>query len=141
MDPCFYKIVLRYVASVCKFGADLTCFSASDRSLAGRVLVAVRCLGCKLACSLHLFPLPLAWCVRKTSETCTLVLRPAGVGSKAGAEAPSLGRFKGKGFLREGGNRNRVPQKRCFCGSPVIKKAPGGVNPPFAEIFAAQKCS
>ena len=62
MDPCFYKIVLRYVASVCKFGADLTCFSASDRSLAGRVLVAVRCLGCKLACSLHLFPLPLAWC-------------------------------------------------------------------------------
>ena len=96
---------------------------------------------CRLECPLLLFPLPLAWCARKTSETCTLVLRPVGVGSKAGAEAPGLGRFKGKGFLREGGNRNRVPQKRCFCGSPVIKKAPGGVNPPFAEIFAAQKCS
>ena len=62
MDPCVYEMALHYVASVCKFGADLTCFSASDRSLAGRVLVAVRCLGCKLACSLRLFPLPLAWC-------------------------------------------------------------------------------
>ena len=116
MDPCFYKIVLYKVANMAE-------------------------VWCRLECPLLLFPLPLAWCVRKTSETCTLVLRPAGVGSKAGAGAPGLGRFKGMRFLREGGNRNRVPQKRCFCGSPVIKKAPGGVNPPCAEIFAAQKCS
>ena len=116
MDPCFYKMVLCYMVSMAE-------------------------VWCRLECPLLLFPLPLAWCARKTSETCTLVLRPAGVGSKAGAEAPGLGRFKGMRFLREGGNRNRVPQKRCFCGSPVIKKAPGGVNPPFAEIFAAQKCS
>ena len=66
---------------------------------------------------------------------------PRGAGSKAGAEAPGLGRFKGMRFLREGGNRNRVPQKRCFCGSPMIKNAPGEMNPPCAEIFAAQKCS
>src|SRR5699024_10381924 len=79
MDPCFYKIVLYKVANMAE-------------------------VWCRLECPLLLFPLPLAWCARKTSETCTLVLRPAGVGSKAGAEAPGLGRFKGKGFLREGGN-------------------------------------
>ena len=47
MDPCFYKMALHYVASVCKFGADLTCFSVPIRSLAGWVLVAMRCCGCK----------------------------------------------------------------------------------------------
>ena len=31
MDPCFYKIVLRYVASVCKFGADLNALHFSFR--------------------------------------------------------------------------------------------------------------
>ena len=40
MDPCFYKMALHYVASVCKFGADLTCFSVPIRSLAGWVLAA-----------------------------------------------------------------------------------------------------
>ena len=63
-------------------------------------------------------------------------LRPSGVGSKAGAEAPGLGRFKEIGFLREGGNRNQVPQKRCFCGSPIIKNAPGEMNSPCAKVLA-----
>ena len=48
MDPCFYKIVLYKVASVCKFGADLTCPSVPIRSLAGWVLVGARCWWCKL---------------------------------------------------------------------------------------------
>ena len=60
--PCFYKMLPCKVAVPMLFGADLTCFSVPIRSLAGRVLVAVRCWWCKLACPLHLFPLPLAWC-------------------------------------------------------------------------------
>ena len=31
MDPCFYKMALCYVASVCKFGADLNGVCVSNR--------------------------------------------------------------------------------------------------------------
>ena len=37
--PCFYKMVLHYVASVCKFGTNLNapCFSFRYRSLGAHV--------------------------------------------------------------------------------------------------------
>ena len=104
MDPCFYKMVLCYMVSMAE-------------------------VWCRLECPLLLFPLPLAWCARKTSETCTLVLRPAGVGSKAGAGAPGLGRFKGMRFLREGGNRNPPSLKRLFGDFLAAQKVPRGPGP------------
>ena len=117
MDPCFYKMVLCYMVSMAE-------------------------VWCRLECPLLLFPLPLPWCahypllLHYSLLLLTFAKRAPGVGSKAGAEAPGLGRFKEIGFLREGGNRNQVPQKRCFCGSPIIKNAPGEMNSPCAKVLA-----
>ena len=52
----------------------------------------------------------------------SLVFRPPGGTSNRGAEAPLVGRFKGMGFLREGGNRN-----------------PPSLRRPFGDFLAAQK--
>ena len=70
--------------------------------------------------------------------TLTSYVREARPGGwiQGGGRSPGLGRFKEIGFLREGGNRNQVPQKRCFCGSPIIKNAPGEMNSPCAKVLA-----
>ena len=92
-----------------------------------------------------LFTMPLPWCahypllLHYSLLLLTFAKRAPGVGSEAGAEAPGLGRFKEIGFLREGGNRNRVPQKQRFCGIPVIKNAPGQMNCPYAKVLPAAK--
>ena len=97
--PCFYKMLPCKVAVPVLFGADLTCFSVPIRLLAGRVLVAVRCWWCKLACPLHLFPLPLAWCAPHPR----LPRRSPAGGAKVIVNSeevpPPGGGSSGKGFL------------------------------------------
>ena len=92
----------------------------------------------KPECPALLFPLPLPWCAR-----CSLLLHsslftltsyfreacPGGAGSKAGAEAPGLGRFKGMRFLREGGNRNPPSLKRLFGDFLAAQKVTRGPGP------------
>ena len=54
---------------------------------------------------------------------------PLGAGSKAGAGAPGLGRFKEIGFLREGGNRNPPSLKRLFGDFLAAQKVTRGPGP------------
>ena len=102
MDPCFYKMVLCYMVSMAE-------------------------VWCRLECPLLLFPLPLPWCahcpllLHYSLLLLTFAKRAPGVGSKAGAEAPGLGRFKEIGFLREGGNRNQVHKSVAFVGALSLK--------------------
>ena len=54
---------------------------------------------------------------------------PLGAGSKAGAGAPGLGRFKEIGSLREGGNRNPPSLKRLFGDFLAAQKVTRGPGP------------
>ena len=93
---------------------------------------------------LLLFPLPLPWCAPRPwlplwgswhgaavteGATTGLASCALGGGSKAGAAAPGLGRFKGKGFLREGGNRNPPSLKRLFGDFLAAQKVTRGPGP------------
>ena len=119
MDPCFYKMVLYKVASMAE-------------------------VWYKPECPLLLFPLPLPWCAPRPwlplwgswhgaavteGATTGLASCALGGGSKAGAAAPGLGRFKGKGFLREGGNRNPPSLKRLFGDFLAGQKVTRGPGP------------
>ena len=104
MDPCFYKITLYKVASMAE-------------------------VWCRLECPLHLFPLPLPWCARKTTETRTPVPLSRGLDPRRGPQAPGLGRFKGMRFLREGGNRNPPSLKRLFGDFLAGQKVTRGPGP------------
>ena len=98
----------------------------------------------KPECPLLLFPLPLPWCAphprlplwgswHGAAVTEGATTGPAscalGGGSKAGAAAPGLGRFKGKGFLREVGNRNPPSLKRLFGDFLAGQKVTRGPGP------------
>ena len=84
---------------------------------------------CRLECPLHLFPLPLPWCARKTTETRTPVPLSRGLDPRRGPQAPGLGRFKGMRFLREGGNRNPPSLKRLFGDFLAGQKVTRGPGP------------
>ena len=84
---------------------------------------------CRLECTLLLFPLPLPWCARKTTETRTPVPLSRGLDPRRGPQAPGLGRFKGMRFLREGGNRNPPSLKRLFGDFLAGQKVTRGPGP------------
>ena len=125
MDPCFYKMALHYVASVCKFGADLTCFSVPIRSLAGWVLVAMRCCGCKPVAPLLLLPLPLPWCAH-----CLLLLHysllPLTFAKRAGELA---GRVSGQTEGATTGPRSAARRGYPGGGAPWKEGIPKGRSP------------
>ena len=62
-------------------------------------------------------------------ETRTPAPRPGGWIQGGGPQAPGLGRFKGKGFLREGGNRNPPSLKRLFGDFLAGQKVTRGPGP------------